>query len=277
MFSRIALLGLLSAGAAGSQAADSQTSVLDTVRQRGALRAGIRFDDPPHGFIRQDGSWVGFDVDVAEAVARELGARLEKVKVDELTRISYLQTGQIDIAVASISHTRKRDEQIDFSQTYFRSKQTFLVKKGETDRLADLAGKRVGVSRGSHAAGNWRDWLIRNGRGFDPSLILEFGNKRAGVEAVRHGAVAGYAEDYEILLNLANGDPSLAILDEAIGMKQDGIGVRQNDSKIRDAVNFALQNIVKSGEYAKIYDRWFGPQSETPVPSSGEIEVWPDG
>jgi len=271
------LLGLLALGTAGSQAADAQTSVLDAVRQRGVLRAGIRFDDPPHGFIRPDGSWVGFDVDVAEAVAKELGAKLERVKVDELTRISYLQTGQIDIAVASISHTRKRDGQIDFSQTYFRSRQTFLVKKGEADSLAELAGKRVGVSRGSHAAGNWHDWLIRNGRGFDPSLILEFGNKRAGVEAVRHGAIAGYAEDYEILLNLADGDPSLAILDEAIGMKQDGIGVRENDSKIRDAVNFALQNIVKSGEYATIYDRWFGPKSDTPVPSSSDIEVWPDG
>jgi len=273
----IALFGLLASATAGSQAADAQTSVLDAVRQRGVLRAGIRFDDPPHGFIRQDGNWVGFDVDVAEAVARELGAKLERVKVDELTRISYLQTGQIDIAVASISHTRKRDGQIDFSQTYFRSKQTFVVKKGETDRLADLVDKRVGVSRGSHAAGNWRDWLIRNGREFDPSLILEFGNKRAGVEAVRHGAIAGYAEDYEMLLGLANGDPSLAILDEAIGMKQDGIGIRQNDSKIRDAINFALQDIAKSGEYAKIYDRWFGPKSDTPVPSSGEIEVWPDG
>jgi len=263
--------------AVGSNAANAQKSVLDAVKDRGALRAGVRTDNPPHGFITQDGNWVGFDVDIAEAVAKELGVKLEKVKVDELTRISYLQTGQIDIAVASMSHTRKRDEQIDFSQTYFWSRQTFLVKKGQTRKLADLVGKRIGVTRGSHALGNWRDWLARHGHTFDASLVLEFGNKRAGVEAVHQGAISGYAEDYEILSSLAKGDLALVILDEAIGMKQDGIGVRENDSKIRDAVNFALQNIAKSGQYAKIYERWFGPKSDTPVPPAGEIEVWPNG
>ena len=263
--------------AVGSDAADPQKNVVDTIKARGVLRAGIRTDNPPHGFITPDGNWVGFDVDIAEAVAKELGVKLEKVKVDELTRISYLQTGQIDVAVASMSHTRKRDEQIDFSQTYFWSRQTFLVKKGQTRKLSDLVGKRVGVTRGSHALGNWRDWLTGHGHTFDASLVLEFGNKRAGVEAVRQGAITGYAEDYEILSSLAKGDPALVILDEAIGMKQDGIGVRENDSKIRDAVNFALQNIAKSGQYAKIYERWFGPKSDTPVPASGEIEIWPNG
>ena len=263
--------------AVASNAADPQKSVLESVKERGVLRAGIRTDNPPHGFITQEGNWVGFDVDIAEAVAKELGVKLEKVKVDELTRISYLQTGQIDVAVASMSHTRKRDEQIDFSQTYFWSRQTFLVKKGQTRKLSDLVGKRVGVTRGSHALGNWRDWLTRHGHTFDASLVLEFGNKRAGVEAVHQGAIVGYAEDYEILSSLAKGDPALVILDEAIGMKQDGIGVRENDSRIRDAVNFALQNIARSGQYARIYEHWFGPNSDTPVPPSGEIEVWPNG
>jgi polar amino acid transport system substrate-binding protein len=203
--------------------------------------------------------------------------KLEKVRVDELTRISYLQTGQIDIAVASLSHTRKRDAQIDFSQTYFWSKQTFIVKRGGINRLADLVGKRIGITRGSNAGDNWRDWLTLSGREFDPSMVLEFGNKRVGVEAVRQGAIAGYAEDYEILSYLAHDDHSLAVFDEAIGLKQDGIGVRQNDSKMRDAINFALQDIARSGEYGRIYDRWFGPKSDTPVPPAGEIEVWPNG
>jgi polar amino acid transport system substrate-binding protein len=107
---------------------------------------------------------------------------------------------------------------------------------------------------------------------------VEFGNKQAGVEAVRQGAVAGYAEDYEVLASFAKNTPSLAVLDgEAIGMKQDGIGTRENDSKIRDAVNFALQNIAKSGKYERIYNTWFGPDSTTPMPETGEIEIFPDG
>jgi polar amino acid transport system substrate-binding protein len=273
---RPVLFALLACGVLGASPAYAQKSTLDSVKERGILRAGIRFDDPPHGFVTQEGSWVGFDVDIAEALAKDLGVKLEKVRVDELTRISYLQIGQIDIAVASLSHTRKRDEQIDFSQTYFWSKQTVVVKRAEINRLAELAGKRVGITRGSSAGGNWRHWLTRNGFAFDPSLVLVFGSKRAGLEAVRQGAIAAYAEDYEILLELARSDPSLAILDEPIGPKLDGVGVRENDSKMRDAINFALQYIAKSGEYTKIYNRWFGPKSDTPVPPLGEIEVWPD-
>jgi polar amino acid transport system substrate-binding protein len=273
----LALAGTLLLGGLSAEAR-AQTSALDVVKERGVLRAGIRIDNPPHSFIGSDGRWQGFDVDIAEALAEELGVKLEKVKVDELTRISFLQNGQIDIAAASISHTKKRDEQIDFSQTYFWSKQTFLVRKGEVSSLDDLVGKRVGVSRGSHAIGNWRDWLTRKGHQFDQSLIVEFGNKQAGVEAVRQGAVVGYAEDFEVLASFAKNAPTLVVLgDAAIGMKQDGIGVRENDSRMRDAVNFALQRIAKSGKYAKIYEAWFGPETATPMPESGEIEIWPDG
>jgi polar amino acid transport system substrate-binding protein len=179
--------------------------------------------------------------------------------------------------VASMSHTVKRDLEIDFSQTYFWSKQTFLVKKGKAHTLADLVGKRVGVDRGSHAMGNWRDWLTRHGHPFDPNLVVEFGDKQAALGALRQEAIAGYAQDYEILASFAKRDPSLLVLNEGIGMKQDGVGVRENDSKMRDAINFALQNIEKSGEYDRIYHRWFGPDSDAPVPLEQRIEVWPHG
>jgi len=271
------LSGLLGMAGFGNETLNAQERALDAVKKRGVLRAGIRTDNPPHSFIDDKGRWVGFDIDIAVGLAKELGVKLEKVQVDELTRISYLKTGQIDVAVASMSHTIKRDMEVDFSQTYFWSKQTFLVRKRAVKSLRDLVGKRVGMSRGSHAIGNWRDWLKKHGHAFDSKLVMECNNKQAAGDAVRQGAIEGYAEDYEILSSLAKRESSLTVLNEAIGMKQDGIGVRENDSKIRDAVNFALQRLAKSGLYDKIYDQWFGPNSDTPVPRSGETEVWPDG
>jgi polar amino acid transport system substrate-binding protein len=269
-----AMTASCSGGSAGST---PRASVIDAVMDREALRAGIRFDNPPHSFIDERGEWVGFDVDIAAALAEELGVKLEKVKVDELTRISFLKNGKIDVAVASMSHTHKRELEIDFSQTYFWSKQTFLVRKGEIGSLRDLVGKTVGMDRGSSAIGNWRDWLAANGFPDDPEIV-EFSNKQAAAEAVRQGAVAGWAEDYEILASFAKLDPSLAVLsEEGIGLKLDGIGVRHNDSKMMDAVNAALQRLAVSGRYDRIYERWFGPSSETPVPRQGAIEVWPQG
>jgi polar amino acid transport system substrate-binding protein len=203
--------------------------------------------------------------------------RLEKVRVDELTRISFLKNGRIDVAVASMSHTHEREAEIDFSQTYFWSKQTFLVRKGEIGALVELVGETVGMDRGSSAIGNWQDWLKANGHDANPEIV-EFDEKQAAVEAVRQGAIAGWAEDYEILASFAKRDDSLVVLgDESIGVKLDGIGVRENDSELRDAINAALQRIWSSGRYEPIYERWFGPDADTPVPLQGAVEVWPNG
>lgn len=268
-------LGVACAGASGRQAVETGSSVLESVDKAGVLRAGIRFDNPPHSYIDEQGRWVGFDVDIAKALAKDMGLTLKRVKVDELTRISFLKNGKIDVAVASMSHTHEREAEIDFSQTYFWSKQTFLVRKGDVASLSDLVGETVGMDRGSSAIDNWQAWLDANG--FDSSAdIVEFSNKQAAADAVAQGAIAGWAEDYEILASFAKANPELTVLgDEAIGLKLDGIGIRENDSEMLDAVNAALQRIQSSGQYAKIYDRWFGPNSETPVPIQGHIEVWP--
>lgn len=270
------LLALLLAACAPASASTAQ-SKLDQVLERGVIRAGVRFDNPPHSFIDEEGQWVGFDNDIAQALARQLGVEVELVRVDELTRISYLKEGNIDMAVASMSKTLVRDEEVDFSQTYFWSKQTFLVRAGEVASLHDLVGKKVGMDRGSSAIGNWRDWLASNGYPSEPDIV-EFGSKQAAAEAVRAGSIVGWAEDYEILASFAKNDPSLTVLaDESIGVKLDGIGVSENNSELLDAINHALQAIAASGEYDEIYDRWFGPNSNTPVPLQGSIEVWPDG
>lgn len=277
LFATAGVLAALSSGGAFPEAQAGET-LLTAIKERGVLRAGIRRDNPPHSFIDDKGQWVGFDVDIAQGVAEEMGVKLERVPVDEMTRISYLQNGSIDVAVASMSHTWKRDDAVDFSQTYFWSKQTFLVDGSKVKSYDDLVGKVVGMSRGSHAIGNWRAWLAKNGKTLPPDQIVEFGNKQAAVEAVRQGAIAGYAEDYEVLASYAKKHPGLTILSaQAIGMKQDGIGLRENDSKLRDAVNRALQQLQAKGTYDVIYDRWFGPNSAMPIPVEERIEVWPNG
>ena len=62
--------------------ANTPESKLDQVMERRIIRAGVRFDNPPHSFINEEGQWVGFDNDIAQAVARQLGVELELVRVD---------------------------------------------------------------------------------------------------------------------------------------------------------------------------------------------------
>ena len=82
--------------AAVAPASTATQSTLAKVQAAGVVRVGIRFDNPPLSYIDANGNWVGFDVDLANEVAGRLGVKIEQVKVDETTRISFLQEGKIE-------------------------------------------------------------------------------------------------------------------------------------------------------------------------------------
>jgi polar amino acid transport system substrate-binding protein len=269
---------LTGCSAAAGQSSASQQSLYNVIKSRGVLRVGVRPDDPPHSYLNSQGKLAGFDVDIAAAIAKDWGVKLQLVPVSELTRISYVQNGRIDLAVTSISETVQRAEEIDFSQTYFFSDQTILVRKGKYQHLSDLIGKTIAVDRGSNAGDNWLAWLKAHGHAGDTHLE-SFGSKQASLDAVKTGAVAGWAEDYELLAYYAHGNPGVYVINDpgGVGVKYDGVAMHKNDSKLMLDVNLALQHIASSGEYATIYNRWFGPKSGTSVPLMGHIEVWPSG
>jgi polar amino acid transport system substrate-binding protein len=249
-------------------------STLDRVKAAGVVRVGIRFDNPPLSYIDADGNWAGFDVDLANELAKRLGVRIEPVKVDETTRISFLQEGKIDMAVASMNHTRKREEAVDFSLTYFWDHQTFLVRADSgIAALEELFGKKVALNAGSSAIDAWKKYVAE--RGGPAPEIVEFTDKVAAVQALRDGAVDGYAEDGITLLALAGGDPNLVLVPGGINPVQFGIGLPVNDSAWRDAVNYALQDIWKDGTYHQIYNQWLGPDAAVHLPLGGQMEIWP--
>lgn len=245
------------------------------VMSEGRVRIGVRFDNPPLSFTTEDGQWVGFDVDLANALAEKLGVQIEMVRVDETTRISFLQEGKIDLAVASMNHTRQRDEAVDFSVTYFWDNQSFLVRTGEHESLDEMIGQKVAANAGSSAIPAWQRYVAQSG-GAEPEIV-EFTDKLAAMQALRDGAVEGYTEDNITLLALAAGDPSLTLIPGGFNPVQYGIGLPQNDSIWRDKVNYALQDLWKDGTYQAIYAKYFlGSEAMVPLPLAGEMEIWPE-
>ncbi len=257
-----------------SGSASGAASTLDAVAEAGVVRIGVRNDNPPMSFVDGDGAWVGFDIDLATAMADELGYELELVPVDGTTRISFLQEGQVDLSVASMNHTRSRDEAIDFSITYFWDNQSFLVRTGSYSSIDDLIGQTVAANAGSSVIDSWNAYVAE--RGGETPDIVEFDDKLAAMEALRNGAVEGYSEDNITLLSLAAGDPNLELLPGGHNPVQFGIGVPEDDSAWRDEVNFALQELWKDGRFQAMYERWFeGPDRIIDLPLGGAVEVWP--
>jgi polar amino acid transport system substrate-binding protein len=251
-----------------------EESTYDKVMKESVVRVGVRNDNPPLSYIDDGGNWIGFDVDLANALADEMGVEIEMVVVDGTTRISFLQEDRVNMSVASMNHTRQRDDAVDFSITYFWDNQSFLIRRGTYTAIDELMGRQVAANAGSSAIPSWQAYSAENG-GPEPEFV-EFTDKVAAVQALRDGAVEGYTEDNITLLVLAAGDPDLELLPGGHNPVQFGIGVPVNDSLWRDQVNYALQELWKDGRFQDIYEKWFGPGAEIERPIGGEMEIWPE-
>ncbi|MCW5627155.1 MAG: transporter substrate-binding domain-containing protein, partial [Burkholderiales bacterium] len=119
---RRTLLFLLAAvpAALSIAAPAARADTLSDIRSRGEIVVGIKDSVPPFGFI-EEGSRrvVGYDIDFATAIAKGLGVNLRTVPVTTATRIPELQQGKIDLIIATMTHTKERESQVDFSLTYF--------------------------------------------------------------------------------------------------------------------------------------------------------------
>src|SRR5438309_814966 len=128
-------------------------STLETVKKRGKLMAGVKTDFPPFGYVDSGGKNLGFDVDVAHLFAKSLfndENQVELVAVTSGNRIPFLQSGKIDIIIATVTITDERRQVVEFSDPYFLSRSLLLVPKASAVKgLEDLAGKTVAVVQGA--------------------------------------------------------------------------------------------------------------------------------
>jgi ABC-type amino acid transport substrate-binding protein len=132
-------------------------SILDKVQSAGTIRLGVKTDYPPFAYLDAEQKYVGFDVDLWNEFAKELGAKIEYVPITSQSRIPLLTNGAIDAVSGGTAHTVEREAVVDCSITYFRTGQRFLVKKGSgisgTDDLEKP--RRVGVVQGANSGPNF--------------------------------------------------------------------------------------------------------------------------
>ncbi|WP_045215994.1 ABC transporter substrate-binding protein [Desulfonatronovibrio magnus] len=248
----------------------------DRVMESGVVRVGIMTDSIPGAFYNDNNEWVGFDVDIAEEVAKRLGVEIERVAVTNRTRITFIQQGRIDMSVANMTHTRERDRVIDFSITYFFDGQKILAPAGQFSDIEDLVGKRIATMQGTTSEINIRNLLRELGDPDYASNVISFQRESEAFQALKLGRVAGWSTDSTILLGYAAQEPGKwELVGDFISDEPYGIGVPQDDSAWRDAINFALQDMWLDGTYMEIYNKWYGPDTPYYFPMTRQIEVWP--
>lgn len=187
-----------------------------------------------------------------------------------------LTSNMIDMSVANMTHKRERDKTIDFSITYFFDGQKILAKKGKFKSLKDFKGKKLASQQGTTSEKNAVALLKRLG---DPNAekdVISFQDEPSCFLALQQGKVAGWTTDSTILLGYAAKDPGkYELVGEFFSSEPYGIGMPQDDSAWRGAINFALQDMWADGTYKKIYDKWYGPTTPYFFPLTEKIEMWP--
>jgi polar amino acid transport system substrate-binding protein len=248
----------------------------DKVMKDKVIRAGIMTDSIPGAYYNDDKEWVGFDVDIAEEIARRLGCKLERVPVSNKTRIAFVQQGRIDMSVANMTHKRERDKSIDFSITYFFDGQKILAPKGKFKKLEDFVGQKIATMQGTTSEINVKNLLKELG---DPNYeknVISYQKESECFQALKMGRVSGWSTDSTILLGYAAQEPGkYELVGDFFSDEPYGIGLPEDDSKWRDTVNFTIQDMWKDGTYTKIYDKWYGPDTPYYFPMTEEIEMWP--
>lgn len=242
--------------------ASAQNSI-EVIKKRGKLIAGVKFDTPPFGFLDKDNKNVGFDLDLVTKIAEKIGVSVEFVRVTSPTRIPMLVSGNVDLVAASMTHTVKRDKVIDFSITYYTGGQALLVKSDSTiTGPGDLAGKSVAVQQGTT--------LEKNIAVVAPKAKINgFKDYNSAWLALVQGRVDVLTGSLNILQRFAKGKSEYKIAGSQFSSEPFGMGMKQGDSALRDLVNEILQELWKSGEYTKLYVKWFGEEPRV------AIELWP--
>jgi len=143
------LLGLM-AGAMMFSASAARADALDDIQKHGTLRVAVPADFPPFGSVDSDLKPLGFDIDVANLIAKKIGVKVELIPVSSANRIPYLTTKKVDLVISSMGKNAEREKVIDFSAAYAPF---FNGVFGPADlpvkSAADLAGKTIAVTRGS--------------------------------------------------------------------------------------------------------------------------------
>ncbi|HWP34025.1 MAG TPA: ABC transporter substrate-binding protein [Thermodesulfobacteriota bacterium] len=255
---------------AWARTAGAETT-LEKINRTGTFTVGTRTGSPPFGYIDRNNQWVGFSIDLARLVHANIEKKLGKPIKFELkestpaTRIPLLTSGAVDLISGTMTITRARDESVDFSLVFFVTGAQFLVKKGSPIRgVRDIAGKRIGAQQGST-----NERVLREQ--YPQAQLVVFPDQPAAFAALTQGRIDAYTNDGVQLAGLKAKAPNpdeWEVVGEPYTYEPYGMAMRENDSDFRDLVNVTLMEAIESGEYRRLYDKWFGPRGEVPYPLS---------
>ena len=240
---------------AGCSKKSDNTDTLDKILKRGKIIVGVKYDTKPFGYINEKHKLVGYDIDLARIIAKSILGDENRVEFKQVTpsnRILALNSGQVDMIIATMTITPQREEVVDFSIPYYITGQALLVPKtSKITSISGLNGKKVIIIFGSTAENNLRVMAPE-------ATIIGFKTYTSGYNALKHGKADAMTSDETILLGFAIGDNSVKLLPRRYSKEPYAIAFKKDpaSSRLRGKVDFILENLIRTGEVERLKDKW---------------------
>ena len=227
----------------------------------GTLIVGFDQEFPPMGFIGDDGEYTGFDLELAQEVAKRLGLSYKAQPIAWDSKDMELESGNIDCIWNGFTMTGREDA-YTWSDPYMENAQVFVVKEDSgIESPADLAGKIVEVQMDSSG---------QKALEADPELSGSFAqlittpDYNTAFMDLEQGAVDAVCMDIIVAsYQIREREADMVILDEALASEDYGIGFKKGNTELRDQVNDTLLEMAEDGTLAQISEKWFGEDITT--------------
>jgi polar amino acid transport system substrate-binding protein len=233
------------------------------------LRAAVDGTFAPHAFPSMSGGYEGFNIDLANEIARRLKRKIIIDAAQFSGLVPALQAGTYDFLAAPTTVTKERAENMLFTEGYLNTDFQFLIKKGspKVDKLEDLKGKVVSVNKGS-AYDSW----ARELEGKIGWKVESFGTQTDAVQAVLVGRADANVAGNTVIAWAVKSTPQL----ELSYLYSTGLvwaaPLRKDSGELRKTIENAIECMKLDGMVAKMHEKWFGV---APAAGSAAVTVFP--
>lgn len=260
IFGIVATLGTsLVACAGNTKNKASETKAAESTLDKDELVIGLDDTFVPMGFKDESGKLVGFDVELADAVAKKLNKTYRFQAIDWSMKETELNNGNIDLIWNGYSINDERKGKVEFSKAYLNNTQVIVtLADSNIKSKTDLAGKKVGAQNGSTAV----DAVEADGdtiKSFDGEKLITFEDNNSALMDLEAKRLDAIVVD-EILARYymkARGQEKYKILNQNFGEEQYGVGIRKGDTKFVEAFNKALDEVIADKTAGEISKKWF--------------------
>ena len=246
--------------AADTEAAESQAEETTAEEAKttdgGTLIVGFDQDFPPMGFVGDDGEYTGFDLELAQEVAKRLGLEYKAQPIAWDSKDMELESGNIDCIWNGFTMTGREDD-YTWTEPYMANQQVFVVANdSDINSQADLAGKIVEVQADSSAEAALKE---------APELTATFkellttADYNTAFMDLEQGAVDAIAMDVIVAgYQIQQRNADFKILDDSLSEEEYGVGFKKGNTELRDKVQSTLEEMAEDGTLQEVSEKWLG-------------------